>query len=95
MTTATSRSTLKKSRTDRIGCGSKSQGLLPVQLVGAQFVGGTSVSIVRVGLSENKDYAEGFQAIFGKKKAPTAKKKTTAKASAAASAKKKKTGKKK
>lgn len=35
------------------------------------------MSIVRVGLSENKGFSEGYDAIFGKKKA--AKKPTTAK----------------
>jgi hypothetical protein len=32
------------------------------------------VSIVRVGLAETKKFAEGYDAIFGKKKAGTAKK---------------------
>jgi hypothetical protein len=48
------------------------------------------VSIVRVGLSETKNFAEGYDAIFGKKKAE-AEKKTEAKAKG----KKKKTPKKK
>ena len=30
--------------------------------------GGASVSIVRVGLAETKHFAEGYEAIFGKKK---------------------------
>jgi hypothetical protein len=47
------------------------------------------VTIVRVGLSETQKFAEGYEAIFGKKKA--AKPKATAKA---ASAKKKKPKKK-
>jgi hypothetical protein len=34
------------------------------------------VSIVRVGLQETKGYAEGYEAIFGKKKAGAAKKPT-------------------
>jgi hypothetical protein len=51
------------------------------------------VSIVRVGLSETKKFAEGYDAIFGrKKKSGTAKK---AKASAKGGAARKKTGKKK
>jgi len=32
------------------------------------------VSIVRIGLAETKNFAEGFDAIFGKKKAPPRKK---------------------
>jgi hypothetical protein len=31
-------------------------------------VGGTFVSIIRVGLAETKHFAEGYEAIFGKKK---------------------------
>jgi hypothetical protein len=47
------------------------------------------VSIVRVGLAETKHFAEGYEAIFGKKKSGESKKpKAVAK-------KKKKTGKKK
>lgn len=46
------------------------------------------MSIVRVGLSENKGFAEGYEAIFGKKK-PAAKKPTAKKVA------KKKAGKKK
>jgi hypothetical protein len=49
------------------------------------------VSIVRVGLSENKGFGEGYDAIFGKK--PAVAKKTEAAKSA--SKKKKKPGKKK
>jgi hypothetical protein len=50
---------------------------------------GVYVSIVRVGLAETKNFAEGYDAIFGKKKPDEAKKmKTTTK-------KKKKTSKKK
>jgi len=48
------------------------------------------VSIVRVGLSENKGFAEGYDAIFGKKK-PAVKKSP----SAAKKPPKKKAGKKK
>jgi hypothetical protein len=41
------------------------------------------VSIVRVGLAETKNFAEGYEAIFGKKKSGKAKKaKPTAKAGA-------------
>jgi hypothetical protein len=51
------------------------------------------VSIVRIGLSETKNFSEGYDAIFGKKKAGQAKK---AKASAKNSTgKKKKKAKKK
>jgi len=46
------------------------------------------VSIVRIGLSETKHFSEGYDAIFGKKKAGQAKK-------AKASARKKKKAKKK
>ena len=38
------------------------------------------MSIVRVGLRETKGYAEGYEAIFGKKKAGGAKKPAAAKA---------------
>lgn len=34
-----------------------------------RFVGGHTVSIVRVGLAETKKFSEGYDAIFGKKKA--------------------------
>ena len=53
------------------------------------------MSIVRIGLAETRNFAEGYEAIFGKKKdkpAETKKSKPTAKASA--SKKKKKTKKK-
>jgi len=54
--------------------------------------GGTFVSIIRVGLSETKNFSEGYDAIFGKKKAGQPKK---AKASAkSATGKKKKKNKK-
>jgi hypothetical protein len=46
------------------------------------------VSIVRVGLSETKHFAEGYEAIFGKKKRGTAGK-TTAVRKSKAKAKKK------
>ncbi len=48
------------------------------------------MSIVRIGLSETKNFAEGYEAIFGKKKAAPAKKARSAKASAAPKKKKKK-----
>jgi hypothetical protein len=51
------------------------------------------VSIIRIGLAETKNFAEGFDAIFGKKKEAPAKKETTAAKSE--SGKKKKKGKKK
>jgi hypothetical protein len=38
------------------------------------FDGGIFVSIVRVGLSETKNFAEGYDAIFGKKSSGKAKK---------------------
>jgi hypothetical protein len=47
------------------------------------------VSIVRIGLAETKNFAEGYEAIFGKKKTSEAKK------TKAVVKKKKKTGKKK
>jgi hypothetical protein len=50
--------------------------------------GGTRVSIVRVGLSETKNFAEGYEAIFGKKK-DEAKKPAKAAAKRAGPAKKK------
>ncbi len=54
---------------------------------------GVDVSIVRVGLAETKNFSEGYEAIFGKKKTGEAKKtKAVAKNSAA---KKKKKAKKK
>jgi hypothetical protein len=43
---------------------------------------GPSVSIVRVGLQETKGYSEGYEAIFGKKKAGGAKKPTAKKPAA-------------
>ncbi|HJT79133.1 MAG TPA: hypothetical protein VJ739_18195 [Gemmataceae bacterium] len=51
------------------------------------------MSIVRVGLAETKHFAEGYDAIFGKKKPGRAKKATAA--AKAGPAKKKKTNKKK
>jgi hypothetical protein len=38
------------------------------------FVGGTQVSIVRVGLAETKHFAEGYETIFGKKRESGSKK---------------------
>jgi hypothetical protein len=52
------------------------------------------VSIVRIGLAETKNFADGYNAIFGKKKATTAKKAKTPAAKANAGKKKKKTKKK-
>ncbi len=52
------------------------------------------VSIIRVGLSETKNFAEGYEAIFGKKKQAESKATKTVAKNAAAK-KKKKTGKKK
>jgi hypothetical protein len=40
--------------------------------------GGTTVSIVRIGLAETKHFAEGYDAIFGKKKAAAKKAKPAA-----------------
>jgi hypothetical protein len=45
--------------------------------------GGDFVSIIRVGLAETRNFAEGWDAIFGDKKKAPAKKTKTAKASAA------------
>lgn len=52
------------------------------------------MSIVRVGLAETKNFAEGYDAIFGKKKAVESKK-TKAVAKGSTAQKKKKTSKKK
>jgi hypothetical protein len=52
------------------------------------------VSIIRVGLAETKNFAEGYEAIFGKKKGSKSKKTETA-AKSDTGKKKKKTGKKK
>jgi hypothetical protein len=41
------------------------------------FEGGTFVSIVRVGLAETKHFAEGYDAIFGKKTVAKEKKEQT------------------
>lgn len=63
--------------------------------------GGSSVSIVRVGLAETKNFSEGYEAIFGKKtKAAAPAKKKPAKTTKApktksAAPKRKKTAKKK
>ena len=59
------------------------------------------MSIVRIGLAETRNFAEGYDAIFGKKKsaaastAKPAKKATKAKAAKPAAPKKKKAAKKK
>lgn len=52
------------------------------------------MSIVRIGLAETKHFAEGYAAIFGKKKEPDTKK-PKAKAAKTSGTKKKKTAKKK
>jgi hypothetical protein len=49
--------------------------------------GETTVSIVRIGLAETKNFSEGWEAIFGKKKKST--KKPTAASAKPARAKKK------
>src|SRR5579884_1321450 len=41
---------------------------LPGSQPGVQRYGGAFVSIIRVGLAETKHFAEGYEAIFGKKK---------------------------
>jgi hypothetical protein len=48
------------------------------------------VSIIRVGLAETKNFAEGYDAIFGKKKEAETKKGNTATAKAGGTKKKKK-----
>jgi len=60
-------------------------------------VGGTLVSIVRIGLSENKGFGDGYDAIFGKKQEAATKKAEAGKGEAgrSTSKKKKKPGKKK
>jgi hypothetical protein len=63
--------------------------------------GGTAVSIVRIGLAETKNFAEGYQAIFGGKRSSTMKtapkkaKKAASKKPKGKSMAKKKAGKKK
>ena len=54
--------------------------------------GGSCVSIVRIGLAESKDFAEGYDAIFGKKSSQD--KKAEAPAKRAAGKKRKKAKKK-
>jgi hypothetical protein len=53
------------------------------------FEGGTFVSIVRVGLSESKNFAEGYDLIFGPKKGKAKKAPAAARAAAAKPRKKK------
>jgi hypothetical protein len=60
----------------------------------ALVTGGTVVSIVRVGLSETKNFAEGYDLIFGNKKGAKAKK-TATPAKAESPKRKKKKAKKK
>jgi hypothetical protein len=57
--------------------------------------GGTLVSIVRVGLAETKRFAEGYEAIFGKKKAESEEKTEEASTRTKTAKKKKKPAKKK
>ena len=57
------------------------------------FEGGVYVSIVRVGLAETKNFADGYEAIFGKKKSGGSQK-TKAVAKTASARKKKKPKKK-
>jgi hypothetical protein len=57
--------------------------------------GGSSVSIVRIGLAETKHFAEGYEAIFGKKKKEEAKAAEATEKSPKSKPKKKKAGKKK
>ena len=70
-----------------------------LKLTGYQFLdslrlrGGTFVSIIRVGLSETKNFSEGYDAIFSKKKASQARKSEASAKSV--TGKKKKKGKKK
>jgi len=52
------------------------------------------VSIVRVGLAETKNFAEGYEAIFGKKKEKTSETKKSKTVAKASTAKKKKKAKK-
>jgi len=56
--------------------------------------GGCSVSIVRIGMAQTKDFAEGYAAIFGNKKATPAKKAKAAAAKSDTAKKKRKTKKK-
>jgi hypothetical protein len=60
---------------------------LPARIRRAVLTEGVFVSIVRVGLAETKNFAEGYDAIFGKKKGGEGKK---TKAAAEGAAKKKK-----
>ncbi len=57
--------------------------------VAARESEGQSVSIVRVGLQETKGFAEGYEAIFGKRKAGGAKKPAAKKSPAKKPARKK------
>jgi hypothetical protein len=57
-------------------------------------VGGVFVSIIRIGLSETKNFAEGYDAIFGKKKGAQGKKPTASAKSDTAKKKGKKAKKK-
>jgi hypothetical protein len=61
-----------------------------VYTAGTKFLRGTPVSIVRVGMSENNKYADGYDAIFGGKKKPAEAKKAKPAAAPKKPAKKKK-----
>ena len=61
-------------------------------LIDSLQLGETTVSIVRVGLAETKNFAEGFDAIFGKKKAAPRKKSKAATAKSKARKRSKRKG---
>jgi len=74
----------------------------PIRYTGARaadrdFEGSIAVSIVRIGLAETRNFAEGYEAIFGKNKAASVKtsKPAAARAAKSRTAKKKKAAKKK
>jgi hypothetical protein len=81
-------------RTFRRWAGGEGDNRVPSLIVQGLFWEGDAVSIVRVGLAETRHFAEGYEAIFGKKKQEEGRK-----ADAAAKAEKgqarKKAGKKK
>lgn len=57
-------------------------------LIKTRCWGGPSVSIVRVGLSETKHFADGYDAIFGKKESKSGEAKAAAKSNTARKKKK-------
>jgi hypothetical protein len=63
-------------------------------LIVQDFMRGTFMSIVRVGLAETKKFAEGYEAIFGSKQSSNPKKAKTKAPAKKAPAKKKKKAKK-